>query len=301
MRKILHTLFLLNIISVTLYACSSNKGDNEAVKYVSIIEIEAQKTTQKLENEMPQSTEQQLIRHTSELPSQEQNSKEEVAEEATIKSTEQEIDASIELGFDGFFKKWTSAGKVDYNSLQIEKASLFELKTKIAAVKLNSLSTQQKKAFYINAYNFLVIAQVVDHFPINSPLDVDGFFQTTQFDVGGEKLTLSELEAKVSSDNRTHFALVCAAKGCPILQSSAFFWDKLETQLDAQTRNALNDPNFIRGSGAQTSLSKIFEWYAADFGGQEAFVSYLNKYRIEQLPIEYEISYYEYDWAINGK
>ena len=47
------------------------------------------------------------------------------------------------------------------------------------------------------------------------------------------------------------------------------------------------------------SLSQIFEWYAADFGGKEKEIRrFINRYRSAPLP-ETKLRFYEYDWSLN--
>ena len=72
-----------------------------------------------------------------------------------------------------------------------------------------------------------------------------------------------EFLLKDTKDARLHFALVCAAKGCPKIIEEAYQPDQLDSQLDRQTSLAVNDPTFIKVDyGKNTaSLSQIFEWY----------------------------------------
>ena len=49
-------------------------------------------------------------------------------------------------------------------------------------------------AFYINAYNSTNIKQVLDHYPIHSPMDIPGHFDAIKHRVAGEDLTVSQIE-----------------------------------------------------------------------------------------------------------
>ena len=44
-------------------------------------------------------------------------------------------------------------------------------------------------------------------------------------------------------------------------------------------------------------LSKIFDWYKEDFGGEAGVIAFLNKRRSDALPAK--ITYQEYDWNLN--
>lgn len=63
---------------------------------------------------------------------------------------------------------------------------------------------------------------------------------------------------------------------------------------------ALNDPTFLRVSGDKAELSKIFDWYAKDFGGsKDNVLGFINRYRTDAIPASAKVSYYDYDWSLN--
>lgn len=202
-----------------------------------------------------------------------------------------------------FFGKYVSRGLIAYS--RINKTELKTLVDQIATMDLSSASTAEKQAFYINAYNVLVIKSLLDNKMPKSPLDVGDFFKKSHLKVAGSTTSLDKLEKKtlfgLKNDARYHFVLVCGAKGCPPITNFAYQPSKLESQLASQTRKAMNDSKFIRvnDSAKKVELSKIFEWYAGDFGGTDNFIKYVNKYRTNKIPTDYEIGYYEYDWNVN--
>ncbi|TDI94158.1 MAG: DUF547 domain-containing protein [Caldithrix sp.] len=73
---------------------------------------------------------------------------------------------------------------------------LIKLVAAISAFDFKNAVKNRKMAFWINAYNILVIQSVVNNYPLKSPLDVKGFFDTRQHLTGGAKLTLNEIENK---------------------------------------------------------------------------------------------------------
>lgn len=204
---------------------------------------------------------------------------------------------------DALLKRYVKQGRVDYTGLKASN-DIQPLVAKISATDPGSLSGNAKKAYLINAYNILVINQALENYPLKSVLDVKGFFDGNKQNVGGRKLTLNQLEKelllKEYNDARLHFVLVCGALGCPPITNFAYTPAKLEAQLNKQTKLALNNPAFLRVNGEKAELSKIFEWYAKDFGGSKsAVLSFINKYRDEAVPANAKVSYYEYDWTIN--
>jgi len=203
-----------------------------------------------------------------------------------------------------FLSSYVKSGKVDYEQVSQNESTLDELVRAVASYSLTG--TNKDKAFYMNAYNILVINSVVVNYPISSPLDVAGFFDAQTHTVAGKTLTLNAIENEVIrptyKDARIHFALVCAAKGCPKIKGKAFTAANQEIMLEANTKASMNDDNFIRVDEANktVNISKIFEWYKADFGTTDNdLIAYINQYRDNPIPDGFTVAYYEYDWRLN--
>ena len=202
---------------------------------------------------------------------------------------------------DTFLKKHVKNGLVDYKEIKANPAELNQLVNQFNRTPL--LKGDAEKALLINAYNIFVIKGVVDNYPAESPLKIEGFFDKLTFSFRGKKVTLNQLEKerlyKQFPDAHLHFALVCAAVGCPKLASHAYSKDKLDAQLDEQTRSVINDPTFIRLNGSSAKVSQIFDWYAADFGGKENVIPFIQKYLFKKVLLSPKHSFYEYDWTLN--
>jgi len=210
---------------------------------------------------------------------------------------------------DAFLKSnVSSSGGVYYASIKANPASLNKMVDQVAKFPFKSADKNTQKAFLINAYNILCIKNVVDNYPITKPTNVPGFFDKTKFNVGGMSLTLSDIENKkirpVYKDSRTHFVLVCAAKSCPPIANYAFTPSKLESQIQARTKLAMNSKSFIKvnNEAKKVSISQIFEWYKPDFTAEaKNFLTYINKYRSTPIPSNYKVGFYPYNWALNVK
>ena len=205
-------------------------------------------------------------------------------------------------GVDAFMKAHVVEGRVDYGQIKRAPNELDVLYKRLGLVNLTGASDNEKKAFYINAYNVTVIHQVVQAFPLKSPLDKAGFFDQLTHRIAGQEMTLNQLEKEkllnAFGDARVHFAVVCAAVSCPPLANFAYTPDKLDAQLDERTKRSLNNPTFIRVSRGQkkVQLSKIFDWYKADFAkGGQSVLAYINRFRQEQIPADFATGFYEYD------
>jgi hypothetical protein len=204
---------------------------------------------------------------------------------------------------DALLSRYVKNGRVDYAGLKSSKA-IDPLIAEVASVDLNTLKGNTRKAYLINAYNLLVINQALQNYPLKSVQDINGFFDGNKQTIGGSKMTLNSLEKelllKEYKDARLHFVLVCGALGCPPITEEAYQPSQLEAQLNRQSGLALNDAAFIRVSGDKAGLSKIFEWYASDFGGSKAKVlEFINGFRKTAIPANAKISYYGYDWTLN--
>jgi len=207
---------------------------------------------------------------------------------------------------DALFGIYVVSGKVDYEALQQNPSVLNSVLKTAKQVSVSKEDPLAYQAFWINAYNLAVIKGVVDHLPINSPLDTEGFFDRITYDLGGESITLNDIENKKLrakfKDARFHFVLVCGAKGCPPIIPKAYRPANLENLLEQQTIKALNLSSFIRVSENKVAFSEIFKWYKEDFVGENSNeIDFLNNYRKEKVPTDATVTYYSYDWRLNIK
>lgn len=208
---------------------------------------------------------------------------------------------------DSFLKNVVHNGRVDYKAIKENPGQLNALISAAKDIRVEKSDASNYQAFWINAYNIMVINGVVNNYPLKSPLDVSGFFDKITYEVGGKKITLNDIENKLLRPNfpqepRFHFVLVCAGLGCPPIINAAYMPSTLDAQLEKQTVKALNDANFIRlGKKDRVQISQIFEWYTGDFKQNGAsLVDFINSYRTEKLADGSKVSYYPYDWTLNA-
>lgn len=211
-------------------------------------------------------------------------------------------------GSDAFFKKYVSNGSVNYELIHKNPKEIDLLYSYIGDADLGDLTDEEKKAFYINAYNLIVIYQVSKYYPLKSPLDASGFFDKVKHKVAGQMMTLNALEIKkllmTYKDARIHFVLACAAKSCPELASFAYKPDILDKQLEERTQKSINDSDWLKvnNSSRTVEISKIFKWYKKDFEADHGSIrTFINEYRNNKIPGNYSFSYYEYNWALNDQ
>lgn len=94
-------------------------------------------------------------------------------------------------------------------------------------------------------------------------------------------------------DFRIHFALNCGAKSCPPI---AFYeYDSLEEQLEIAARSFITSETEIDEEKKRVRVSKIMQWFKADFGGNKGILPILSKYLSKDLS-GYSIQFKEYNW-----
>lgn len=175
----------------------------------------------------------------------------------------------------------------------------------------SKMSADERKAFYINAYNAVAIATVLDKYPTKSILDIDGAFKKVTHRVGGEMLTLDAIENKLreANDARIHFAIVCASKSCPPLAPKAYTPAGLQAELDRQGRAFVGDAskNQIDRAKSRIVLSKIFFWNRKEFerDGGGSLLKEVARFVSDPATAAWLVSqtkepeFLEYDWTLN--
>lgn len=210
--------------------------------------------------------------------------------------------------FDDLLKQFVVAGRVDYQGLHANTRPLKNYlwqAGKVSESEFKSWGEKQQLAFLINLYNASTLQLIVDHYPVRSIKDIRSLFKgpwdQPVVPMFGKKITLNELEhgiiRKQYRDPRVHMALVCAAKGCPILRGEAYTAENLDEQLDDQSRAYLATSTglVIDRQKGLASISSIFKWYGDDFASVPAFIEKYSLGNIQGL----KIKYLDYDWSLN--
>jgi len=213
----------------------------------------------------------------------------------------------------------TGNGRVRYGALRARIEPLSRFAGQMEAVSPHSHprlfpSRESKLAYWINAYNALVLWAFAREYPekrerLGGLIGRGLFFYKKTFTVGGRKLTLAAIENDIIREEfnepRIHFALVCASVGCPWLAREAYTAENLERLLEAETRRFLGQVRNVRIDRAArvVHLSKLFDWYGADFGAaKEDRLEFVARYRADGdqlLSGEWKIRYFSYDWSPN--
>ncbi len=207
--------------------------------------------------------------------------------------------------FDGLLRKHVSStGKVDYTGFKKDKAKLDAYLKELEGQAVESSWSKDKQlAYWINAYNAYTIDLITRNYPLKSITDLDGGkpWDKKFIKLNGKTLSLNNIENDIIrptfKDARIHFAVNCAAKSCPPLMNKAWTESNLQSELEKRTQTFINNTNYNTISTGAAKISKIFEWYAVDFGDLN---DYLAKYSKTTVNGSTKISYHEYDWSLNN-
>lgn len=180
-------------------------------------------------------------------------------------------------------------------------------------------TADEKKAFWINAYNLGAMKLVVESYPIRSIRDQKvskgGYpWSKPLVGVSGRRLSLEGIEQdkllKYFKDPRLVFAVNCATISCPDLPPVPFRAEDLDSQLDALMKDFLSNPTKglqINRETGEIQISWIFEKHkdliAKHFGGLPGVVHrYLDDETcqwFEEHGAHVTVSYLEHDWTLN--
>ena len=237
--------------------------------------------------------------------------------------------------------------KVDYQ--QLKTGEIYQdyraISDGLQSFDLNSLETiEERLAFWINLYNLLMIDAVIHYEVQNSITEVKGVFDRAGYNIGGCFFSLNDIEHGIlranaghpaipgrqfpqndprakymmpELDPRIHFALVCAAESCPPIN----FYDaeRIDAQLTLATGNFVNSSEVkINNEQKQATISKIFQWYAPDFGASflvtlgagdaSPILRWIAPYRVDpdeksllsDQADDFAIAFSTYNWSLNS-
>jgi hypothetical protein len=195
---------------------------------------------------------------------------------------------------------------VDYVALARDgRAAIVGYLDELATIDPAALPRTDRIAFYLNLYNATVLRAVIERYRPGYRADADSFrlFDEPLVRCAGRTMSLNDLEHRVLrplGEPRIHAALVCAARSCPPLASRAYRGADLVATLEERMRRFVQDRgrNEIDVAHKTLRLSRIFEWYAEEFGGKEGVARYVGRYagvdatsfRVEFLPYSWELN-----------
>jgi hypothetical protein len=208
---------------------------------------------------------------------------------------------------------------VRYDAMAKDRAALKEYLDSLGRVgeaEFGGWTGEQRMAFLINAYNAHTVEKVLMRYPeIQSIWDFGRIFanpfKDRFFKLLGRPASLDDIEhenlRKSYREPRVHYALNCASIGCPMLREEAYVPDRLERQLEEQAERFLGDRSRNRFAGGKLEVSRIFDWYGADFEPRGAYFARYARLLADDPASQRLIaegkaafSFLEYDWSLNA-
>ena len=206
-------------------------------------------------------------------------------------------------------------GWVDYDGLKKDAAKLDAYVASLAKAPFAELGRDEKLALLINAYNACTLRLILDYYPIDSIKKIPDAkrWKHERWNLGGNTWSLNQIEHEQIrpkfKEPRIHFALVCAAVGCPKLRNEAFTAKRLDEQLEQQTRYTHGHDRWFRFDGDRNTvyLTKLYDWYGSDFTQVHGPVlKFASRYapdlkRALDAGRKPKTRWLDYDWALNSK
>jgi hypothetical protein len=206
--------------------------------------------------------------------------------------------------------------KVDYRALKGDahgalKAYLADLQRAVPS----GFSKPAAHAYWINLYNAKTLDVVLDRYPVRSIRKINlgggglfgfGPWSKPMLKVEGQALSLDDVEHRIVrplfGDPMSHYALNCASYSCPNLAVRAFTAQNLEAQMAENAVLYVNHPRGVEVNRRTINASKIYSWYAGDFGGRANLKAHWSRFAEPDLAGAIKrasIGRFRYDWSLN--
>lgn len=216
----------------------------------------------------------------------------------------QEPDVQALSPFDQILDVYVRGGDVYYRALKIERGRLDHYVAQLATEAVDAQPRDAQLAFWLNAYDALVLRTVIDHYPIQghdpgypprSIRQIPGAFERLTHRVAGRTLTLDQIEQTVLPpfhDPRVYFAIGRGAHGGGRLRSEAFTPVRLEAQLAEAAHECVSRVECLQleRAAGKVSLSAVFSWREKEFSAAyagSAPAAFANRSAIERAALAF--------------
>jgi hypothetical protein len=224
----------------------------------------------------------------------------------------------------------------DYAALEssAERARLTECLAGLATFDVKRAALPAQTAFWINLFNSAVLRDAAELRSAARHQDVQAFFERPRLEIGGHRYSLDDVEHGVLRgnmpkqgrrhppmargdprlesmplvfDERVHFALHSACRSSPAL--GVFEGGRLDRQLEDAAVAYVRRTSRVEGAGAVLVVSRIFRWFAADFGSDSDIIEFVTARLEDEAAVEaidrrlgaVKLAYAEFDWTLNRR
>ncbi len=203
-----------------------------------------------------------------------------------------------------FLKKYVnSEGKINYIDLKKSPGELFYILDNASKLKLETAKKEEQIAFWINAYNLLLIRNVLDIYPVKYVNSVPGFYDKKN-SIASSELSLNEIVKNLTDLNKDpglNFVLSNGSNDGAKLLNAAYIPEIIVNQISFQMKSTINRPGFIKINKDNTlELPKIFEVHKSDFVTTYFNeIDFINIFIDKKLDPKLKITYSNTDLSLN--
>jgi len=225
-------------------------------------------------------------------------------------------------------------GLVYYRALKSDRRLLDGYISGLGDTSLASASRAEQMAFWLNAYNALVLRTVIDNypmakrsneFPARSIRQIPGAFETMKHQVAGRSLTLDQIEQTILpgfSDPRLFLVLGRGAVGSGRLRSEAYDPESIEKQLSEAAAECVSHSQclVIDRAKNEIAVSSVFSWRSKEFASayaEKAPPAFGTRSPVERAVIafvepkltaiekdflaknDFKVEFSKFDWSLN--
>jgi len=231
---------------------------------------------------------------------------------------------------------------VDYTGMRssVEYEEYKKFTALLQQINVEKMTENEKIAFFCNIYNSLMIHGLIEKSLPSGLLGKLQYFKKTSYIIDKYNFSLDDIEHGILRGNSRgpayltklfdkndprytlalpkpepmiHFALNCGAQSCPPIK--LYTAKNIRNELKQATMSFFDDPgNFKLDVDNNTIiLSKILDWYKADFGKTKKQVlewismnmnqAGENKEKLDKIIVsgKFKIKYFDYNWTSNEK
>jgi uncharacterized protein DUF547 len=248
------------------------------------------------------------------------------AQDGSVDARRRNLDQILDL--------YVRDGLVYYRALKSDRRLLDGYVNSLASASLASAGREEQMAFWLNAYNAIVLRTVIDNYPAarrsneypaKSIRQTPGAFETMKHQVAGRSLTLDQIEQTVLpgfSDPRLFLALGRGAVGSGRLRSEAYDPQSIEKQLSEAASECATHAQclVIDPATNRMAVSSVFSWRSKEFASayaDKASAAFSGRSPIERAVIafveprltgiekaflaknDFKIEFAKFDWSLN--
>ena len=236
--------------------------------------------------------------------------------------------------YDQLLDLYVRDGFVYYRALKQDRAKFDAYVAGLSTAAIDAGPKEEQIAFWLNAYNALVLRTIIDHYPIpqrttdyppHSIRQIPGAFERLPHRVAGRTLTLDQIEQTVLTafhDPRVYLGLGRGAVGGGRLRSEAFTAARLEAQLKEVAEECVSRPECVQIDRTTNvmQVSAVFSWREKEFSAayaDKAPPAYAGRSPIERAVLaliqpkllttehealaknDFKIVFKAFDWTLN--